>query len=385
MNSSEWRGKPCPISEHAKNNPVQSDLTKYRCRDPILTPDEERELVRRAQAGDGSAKQEIAKRYGRLLLKLAGKYYGPPFEERLAQAQIGLLKAIHDFDLARNVRLATAVGTYVRNEIWTFVRSHHRRWLLHDPGAHVSLSSFEPEAPERSDRDGERWETWEPRRAGYRRPFGRVIWWWRPPAWARNQLGVGRSRSAVRTVPMRALEPTQRLLKQIGRLYRFDCWFPRLGDCKLWSKHVVGVEFKDLPKPTPLAEQSHAAVTYKYFNPERGPKPPQTQRAGGTVKIAYPSSATRHAELQRDMAACNEKHVSMWNMSGRIRKYHGTLNVLAANVDLDNGEQWQNSAALITKETLNARRPEFELVGAVPPRAGGDHRLLRSGDTAAHM
>jgi hypothetical protein len=370
MNSFGWRGKPCPISEHAKNNPIQSDLTKYRCRDPILTPDEERELVRQAQTGDDTAMQaakgELAKHYGRLVLKKASQYYGPPYEERLSAGYAGLLKAIHAFDPARNVRLATVAGKYIALEIWTFVRSHHRRWHLHD-ASFVSLSSFEPEAPERSDRDGERWETWEPRRPGYRRPYGRVKWWWRLPAWARNQLGVGRSRSAVRTVPMRAMEPVQRLLKQIGRLYRFDCWFPRLGDCKLWSKDAVGVEFKDLPKPTALAEQSHAAVTYKYFNPERGPKPQPTQRAGGTVKIAYPSSAIRHAELKQNMPAYNEKHVSLWNM-----KYHGSLNVLADNVD--NGEQWKNTALTTEQKEM----PNDRQTGMVEPNAerdGGDHRL----------
>lgn len=122
-------GKPCPITEHAKNNPVQSDLTKYRCWEPILTPDEERELVRQAQTGDvrtmQAAKDGLVRRYQRKLLKIAGQFYGPPFEERLSAAQQGLLKAIHNFDLRRNVRLATAVGTYAANEVRTFVKSHY--------------------------------------------------------------------------------------------------------------------------------------------------------------------------------------------------------------------------------------------------------------------
>jgi DNA-directed RNA polymerase sigma subunit (sigma70/sigma32) len=125
------QGKSCPISKHAKANPVASDLTRYRNRDPILQPDEERELVRRSQAGDGDAKRELVVRFQRQVLKIAGRFHGPPFEERLAVGNIGLLKAIRDFDLASNFRLATAAGMYIANEIRTFVRSHYRRWLLH--------------------------------------------------------------------------------------------------------------------------------------------------------------------------------------------------------------------------------------------------------------
>jgi hypothetical protein len=256
----EWRGKNCPITKHAEADPIVSELTSHRWRGPILSRDEERELVRLAQAPnhDGDAKRRLMEKFSRQVLRIAGKYHGPPFEERVATGYVGLLKAIHDFDLGRNLRLATAVGTYVAREIWTSVRSFSRRWP-----PHISLSSVKSESPERSDRDGERWETWEPRRVGYRRPYCRVNWWWRPPAWAKNQLGVGRS--AVRIVPMRALEPVQRLLKQIDRLYRRGCDFPWRGDCKRWSDTPVGLKFKDMPNPTMLAVRSHLEVTRNFL------------------------------------------------------------------------------------------------------------------------
>ncbi len=78
--------KALPISQHALANPVISDLTKHRWRGPILTSDEERELVRRSQAGDGNAKRRLLEAFDRLLKKEASQYYGPPFEERLGQA-----------------------------------------------------------------------------------------------------------------------------------------------------------------------------------------------------------------------------------------------------------------------------------------------------------
>ena len=387
MDGFQWRGKPCPITNHALANPVISDLTKHRWRGPILTSDEERDLVRRSQAGGGSAKRRLLEAFDRLLKKIASQYYGPPFEERLGQAQIGFLKAIHAFDLKSNFRVATSVRTYVRNEIWTFVRSHYRRWRLHEREASfVSLESLQWEAPERNDRDGERWETWEPRRPGYRRPYGRVNWWWRPPAWAR------RTGSCVVITPMRALEPVQRLLKQIGRLYRFECWFPRLGDCKPWSKHVVGIEFKDipfpiLPGPTCLVNSKpvHRCLP---ANPsgKTTPLPPVQPRVSGQVRISIPGSgsATRHAELQRNMTAYNEKHMSTWSGAELSKKYRKTrsLNLYDALVDnVNNGEQWKNS--IEQKETLYVRKS-----GLVEPdaeRDGVHHRLSTDGRAAAHL
>ena len=93
--------KALPISQHALANPVISDLTKHRWRGPILTSDEERELVRRSQAGDGNAKRRLLEAFDRLLKKEASQYYGPPFEERLGQALGRVDKLNPDLDAGK--------------------------------------------------------------------------------------------------------------------------------------------------------------------------------------------------------------------------------------------------------------------------------------------
>jgi hypothetical protein len=237
MGEFQWRGTPCPTSKHAEANPIVSDLTSHRWHGPILTRDEELELARRSQAGDGDATRSLLERFHRKVLKIASGYHGPPFEERVAVGMAELLKAIAAFDPARGFRLATVVGKYVGLGIWTFVRSYSRKWPTL-----VSLSSVKPESPERSDRDGERWETWVPRRVGYRKPYGIVNWWQRPPSWVKYSNGV-------KVVSMRVMEPVQRLLKRIGRLYRQACDTPWRGTFQPWSNHVLlgGVELRKLP------------------------------------------------------------------------------------------------------------------------------------------
>jgi hypothetical protein len=131
----EWRGKPCLISNYALANPVIGDLTRHKWYGPVPTRDEERDLVRRAQADDDHAKQRLLEAHDRDLRAIASEYnYGPPleFEELLQTAREGFLKAVDDFDPGRNFRLATLVGKYARTEVWTAVRSIGRKWPAHE-------------------------------------------------------------------------------------------------------------------------------------------------------------------------------------------------------------------------------------------------------------
>ena len=257
----EWRGKPCPITKHAEANPIVSDLTSYRWRGRIPTPDEAQDLALRSQAGDADATRSLLEGFHRKVLKIASRYYGPPYEERVAVGMAGLLKAIRDFDPARGFRVATVVGKYVATEIWTFVRSYGRKWP-----SQISLSSVKPEAPERSDRDGERWETWVPRRIGYCKPYGIVNWWYRRPSWVKYSKDV-------KTIPMRVLEPVQRLLERIGRLYRQGSDDPWRGKFKPWSNHVLldGVELRKLPAASTPAVRTQSNTDVKKKSCFRAP------------------------------------------------------------------------------------------------------------------
>ncbi len=83
----------------------------------VVTPteDENRELIRRAQAGDLAARNECAERNMPLVVKLAGRLQGPnDFDDLVHEGFFGLLKAIDKFDLDAGTRFATYAMYYIR-------------------------------------------------------------------------------------------------------------------------------------------------------------------------------------------------------------------------------------------------------------------------------
>jgi hypothetical protein len=184
-------------------------------------------------------------------------------------------------------------------------------------------------------------------------------------------------------------EAMQRTLERCGRLYRLNCWFDYLGRVPRDRRKASGAGFSyDVEKANEGesaggegARPRLAALEKKHEEQLKRGLESDIRYApqGGTVKISRPASALRHAELKRDMAAHNEKHLSMWNMGSSSRKYYRTLNVLADNVD--NGEQWKNS--IEQKETLHVRKS-----GLVEPdaeRDGVHRRLLAAGGAAEDL
>ena len=103
--------------------------TRRGHREPFLTPDEERDLARRAAAGDGSAAERlivshlavvtaVARRYGRL---------GLPITDLIQEGTIGLIHAVRKFDPDHNARLATYAMWWIRAAIQDYVV---RSWSL---------------------------------------------------------------------------------------------------------------------------------------------------------------------------------------------------------------------------------------------------------------
>jgi hypothetical protein len=132
----------------------------------------------------------------------------------------------------------------------------------------------------------------------------------------------------------------QRRLELIKRLYKQGCWWPRRGkgsgrpvfDVAAKSRNVSGAGFSYDPERAedgkktgaPGArpdlrelEKKHQKRLEKAERLERGlPSDIGHAPQGGTVKIAHPAPAVRHAELKQDMADYNDKHDSYWNSSG---------------------------------------------------------------------
>jgi DNA-directed RNA polymerase specialized sigma subunit len=105
---------------------LESNLAAYRWRQPILTPGEEADLIRRAQAGDGRAKDELLRRYHRTVLKVSklNRYRGPLRDDLIAGGCWAVSVAIERFDLRRN----TGLRAYAEHWIHKGMRKVVKDW-----------------------------------------------------------------------------------------------------------------------------------------------------------------------------------------------------------------------------------------------------------------
>lgn len=88
-------------------------------RRPLLTPEEEAELLQRAQAGDEDARNRLVESNLRLVLSVARRYARPglPLEDLVQEGALGLIKAINHFDTSRGLRFSTYAIHWIRQAI----------------------------------------------------------------------------------------------------------------------------------------------------------------------------------------------------------------------------------------------------------------------------
>jgi RNA polymerase sigma-32 factor len=98
-------------------------------RHPLLERDEERDLARRAGAGDGDATRRLVCSHLRVVIKMARPYrrLGLPMSDLLQEGTLGLLQAVRRFDPSRGVRLSTYAMWWIRASIQDYVR---RSWSM---------------------------------------------------------------------------------------------------------------------------------------------------------------------------------------------------------------------------------------------------------------
>jgi len=88
-------------------------------RRPLLQPDEELELLRRAQQGDEEAQNRLIESNLRLVISIARRYVRPglPLEDLVQEGAIGLIRAIRNFDVERGLRFSTYAVHWIRQSV----------------------------------------------------------------------------------------------------------------------------------------------------------------------------------------------------------------------------------------------------------------------------
>jgi RNA polymerase sigma-32 factor len=117
-------------------NSLQSYLTQvYRI--PLLTDEEERRYAEQKAEGDLNTAKILINSHLRLVVKIAMKYrnYGLPMMDLISEGNIGLMRAVKEFDLSKNCKLATYAMWWIKASIQDFIL---KSWSLVKIGTTIS-------------------------------------------------------------------------------------------------------------------------------------------------------------------------------------------------------------------------------------------------------
>ncbi len=89
-----------------------------------LSPDEELRLVKLAETGDEKARNVLIEHNLRLVVYIAKRFdnTGLELEELISIGSVGLIKAVKNYNVGRNIKLATFASRCIENEILMYLR-----------------------------------------------------------------------------------------------------------------------------------------------------------------------------------------------------------------------------------------------------------------------
>jgi RNA polymerase primary sigma factor len=107
-----------------------SEIGRY----PLLTRAEEVQLAKRAEAGDGSARQRLIESNLRLVVTIAKPYrgHGIDFLDLIQEGTLGLVKAADRYDWRRDTKFSTYASWWIRHGI---VEALSRARAIRVPGS----------------------------------------------------------------------------------------------------------------------------------------------------------------------------------------------------------------------------------------------------------
>ena len=115
-------------------------LTKYLTeiyKIPVLSEEDEKRYAILKSQGDLNAAKMLINSHLRLVVKIAYKYknYGIPMMDLISEGNIGLMKAVKEFDLSKECKLATYAMWWIRASIQDYIL---KSWSLVKIGTTVA-------------------------------------------------------------------------------------------------------------------------------------------------------------------------------------------------------------------------------------------------------